>query len=79
MGWINVSKRLNVRSRRALRNKLAEVFSDKIKVLPVDMQDILLDDLVTAFENRLSMFSQVKSSLSPEFELAEASTEQVIA
>ncbi len=66
-------------SRKVLRNKMAEVFSDEIKALPVEMRYILLDDLVTAFENRLSVFSQAKSSLpSIEFELA-ARNEQVIA
>ena len=73
-------KQLNGKSRKALRNKLAEVFIDEIKVLPVDMQNIFLDDLVTAFENRLSMFSQVKSSLPlMEFELADRRTERVVA
>jgi len=73
-------KQLNGKSRKALRNKLAEVFIDEIKVLPVDMQNIFLDDLVTAFENRLSMFSQVNSSLPlMEFELADRRTERVVA
>ncbi|MGA3112435.1 MAG: hypothetical protein ABSE15_10485 [Candidatus Bathyarchaeia archaeon] len=73
-------KQLNGKSRKALRNKLAEVFIDEIKVLPVDMQNIFLDDLVTAFENRLSMFTQVKSSLPlMEFELADRRTERVVA
>jgi hypothetical protein len=71
-------KQLNGKNRKALRNKLAEVFIDEIKVLPVDMQNIFLDDLVTAFENRLSMFSQVNSSLPlMEFKLADQRTEQV--
>ena len=73
-------KQLNGKNRKALRNKLAEVFIDEIKVLPVDMQNIFLDDLVTAFENRLSMFSQVNSSLPlMEFELADRRTERVVA
>ena len=45
---------------KVLRNKMAEVFSEEIKALPVEMRYILLDDLVTAFENRLSIFSQSK-------------------
>jgi len=40
---------------------MAEVFNDEIKALPVEIQYILLDDLVTAFENRLSIFGQAKS------------------
>ena len=53
-------KQVSTKNRKVLRNKMAEVFSDRIKALPVGMQYILLDDLVTAFENRLSMFSQVQ-------------------
>jgi hypothetical protein len=51
----------NIKSRKVLRNKMAEVFNDEIKALPAEVQYILLDDLVTAFENRLSIFSQAKS------------------
>ena len=53
---------LNIRNRKELRNKMAEVFNDIIKTLPAEMQYVLLDDLVTAFEMRLSVFSQTKSS-----------------
>ena len=51
----------NIKSRKILRNKMAEVFNDEIKALPAEVQYIVLDDLVTAFENRLSIFSQAKS------------------
>jgi hypothetical protein len=51
----------NIKTRKVLRNKMAEVFNDEIKALPAEVQYILLDDLVTAFENRLSIFSQAKS------------------
>ncbi len=58
---------------------MAEVFSDKIKTLPTEMQYILLDDLVTAFENRLSIFSQAKSSrILADFEFA-INSEKIIA
>ena len=78
MEWLDMLKLVRVKNRKALRNKMAEVFSDQIKVLPTEMQDILLDDLVTAFENRLSLFYQVKSSVPLiEFELA-AKREQVV-
>jgi len=78
MEWLDMLKLVRVKNRKALRNKMAEVFSDQIKVLPTEMQDISLDDLVTAFENRLSLFYQVKSSVPLiEFELA-AKREQVV-
>jgi len=40
---------------------MAEVFSEKIQDLPVELQYILLDDLVTAFECRLSLFHHTKA------------------
>ncbi len=74
-----MSKQINIKDRKALRNEMAEVFSDRIKALPSEMQYILLDDLVTAFENRLSVFSKVKSSQpSVDFELT-VDSEQVLA
>jgi len=60
MGRMRMLKQVSTKNRKELRNKMAEVFSDRIKALPLGMQHILLDDLVTAFENRLSMFSQVQ-------------------
>jgi hypothetical protein len=35
---------------------MATVFSEKIKGLSVELQKILLDDMATAFENRLIVF-----------------------
>lgn len=57
---------------------MAEVFGDLIKALPVELQYIMLDDLVTAFENRLSTFSRVQSGQHIEVELT-VNSEQVIA
>ena len=69
----------NTKNRKVLRNKMAEVFNDEIKALPMEVQYILLDDLVTAFENRLSIFSQARSRpLLEDIELA-IDNEQVIA
>lgn len=68
-----------MRNRKELRNKMAEVFSERIKTLPVEMQYILLDDLVTAFENRLSVFSQAKSGQAlADFEFAVDSEKIVV-
>lgn len=73
-----MSKQINAKKRRTLRNQLAEVFGDKIKTLPPEMRYILLDDLVTAFENRLSALSKVQSSqASVDFELTVSSDELV--
>ena len=42
---------------------MAKVFGDKIEKMPCELQNILLDDLVTAFENRLDVLSQAQSNL----------------
>jgi len=39
---------------------MATVFGEKIKGLFVEMQKILLDDMVTAFENRFNTFKRAK-------------------
>jgi hypothetical protein len=44
---------LRIKRRKALKIKMAQVFSEEIKMFPMEMRNILLDDLVTAFENRL--------------------------
>ncbi len=68
----------NIKKRKMLRDKMAEVFGDIIKALPVELQYILLDDLVTAFENRLSALSGIQSGQHIDVELA-VNSEQVIA
>ena len=38
---------------------MAAVFGEKIQTLSADHQMILIDDLVTAFENRLAVLNRV--------------------
>jgi hypothetical protein len=54
---------LNSKNRKQLKNKMAEVFSNRIQTLTVEMQNILLDDLITAFENRFDVLNRVQSNL----------------
>ena len=56
-------KKTNNTDRKALKSKMAEALNDEIKMLPVGMQEILLDDLVTAFQNRVKVVKQVTSNL----------------
>ena len=73
-------EQFNEKSRKALRNKMAEVFSENIKTLPDEMRYILLDDLVTAFENRLSIFCQSKHGhAATEFEFELEDDERILA
>ena len=46
------------KGRRALEAKMASVFSEKLNELSTELQKILLDDMVTAFENRLKVLNR---------------------
>jgi hypothetical protein len=47
-----------IKGRRELETKMAAVFGEKIKNLSTELQRILLDDMVTAFENRLKVLNR---------------------
>jgi len=49
--------------RTALESQMATVFADKIKVLSTDLQKILIDDMVTAFENRLNVLNKAQRNI----------------
>ena len=46
------------KSREELEAKMADVLSTEIKELSTELQQILIDDMVTAFENRLNVFTR---------------------
>ena len=45
------------KDRKELEAKLANVFDEKINNLSTELREILLDDMVTAFENRLNVLN----------------------
>jgi hypothetical protein len=45
-------------SRDALEAKMATVLSAEIKKLSTELQQILIDDMVTAFENRITVLNR---------------------
>ncbi|MCX8150285.1 MAG: hypothetical protein N3D85_02105 [Candidatus Bathyarchaeota archaeon] len=49
--------------RTTLETQMAAVFADKIKVLSTDLQKILIDDMVTAFENRLNVLNKIQKNI----------------
>ena len=55
-----MKQNLSLKSRYQLETKMAAVFNDEIKKLSTDLQKILLDDMVTAFENRLNVLNKVE-------------------
>jgi hypothetical protein len=56
----SLNQQLAVKGRKELEAKMATVFGEKIKGLSVELQKILLDDMVTAFESRLIVFKRAK-------------------
>jgi hypothetical protein len=58
-------KQFAEKSRKEIEAKLAHVFVDEIDNLPSELRAILLDDMVTAFENRINVLNNltVKTAL----------------
>jgi len=56
-------KQLTSKNRKQLKNKIAQALNDNISTLSATMQDILLDDLVTAFESRYEVLNQAQLNL----------------
>ena len=52
-------KQIAIKERKKLEAKLADVFQEKISELSTELREILLDDMVTAFENRLNVLNHV--------------------
>jgi hypothetical protein len=52
---------IKVKNRDALEAKMADVFGEKIKELSTDLQQILMDDMVTAFENRINVLNRART------------------
>ena len=50
-------KQIADKDRKELEAKLANVFDEEINGLSTELREILLDDMVTAFENRLNVLN----------------------
>ena len=51
-------KQFGEKDRKELETKLATAFEPNIDKLSTELREILLDDMVTAFENRLNVLTQ---------------------
>jgi hypothetical protein len=47
------------KERKEIEAKLAVAFNDEINCLSTELREILLDDMVTAFKNRLNVLINV--------------------
>lgn len=63
-GGGSLKENIGFKQRKELEEKLANVFKENLKTLSTELQRILVDDLVTAFQNRINvlMRAQKKSS-----------------
>jgi len=51
----SLKQNIPLKKRQELETKMAKVFKENIKGLSTELQKILLDDLVTAFQNRINV------------------------
>lgn len=52
------------RKREELQSKLAKALKENIKELSAELQKILIDDMVTAFENRINVLTRAQAKRS---------------
>jgi hypothetical protein len=57
----SLEKTISPRTRKQLQRKMLDLFVDEMEQLPRDLQWVLADDLVTAFNNRLAAFIRTQS------------------
>ena len=66
-------QRLETQQRKKLEAEMARIFKENISVLSTEFQKILLDDMITAFQNRMIalMHAQQKGIEAPTLEIEE--------
>lgn len=64
-------QRLETQQRKKLEAEMARIFKENISVLSTEFQKILLDDMVTAFQNRIIVLirAQAKGIDAPTLEI----------
>ena len=56
-------KQLTSKNRKELKNKISEALNENISALSPGMQNILVDDLISAFESRFEVLSHAQLNL----------------
>ncbi|MCK4669507.1 hypothetical protein KAT21_05255 [Candidatus Bathyarchaeota archaeon] len=59
-----MNQNLNLNQRKELEGRMAEVLKENINVLSTELQEILLDDMVTAFQNRIKVLIRAQEKRS---------------
>ena len=56
-----MEKSFTPKNRKKLQKMMLEAFTSEIQTLTPELQSILADDLVTAFQNRLMVFQKIQT------------------
>jgi hypothetical protein len=59
-----LKQNMTLKQRKELEAKVTEVFKENIQTLSTELQKILVDDLVTAFQNRINVLIRVQRKTS---------------
>ncbi|MEM2971754.1 MAG: hypothetical protein QW270_04955 [Candidatus Bathyarchaeia archaeon] len=59
-----MKQKLTLKQRKDLEAKMARVFKENVRGLSTELQKILLDDLVTAFQNRINVLMRAQEKRS---------------
>ena len=59
-----MKQNMTLKQRKELETKMSKVFKENVKELSLELQKILLDDLVTAFENRINVLIRAQEKRS---------------
>ena len=60
-----MEKMLSSNERKRLQEIMMKAFKNEIQALSPELQYLLTDDLVTAFQNRLSVFQRIQAKTTP--------------
>ncbi len=63
-GGKSLKYKITLKQRKELETKMAKVFKENLKGLSAELQKILLDDLVTAFQNRINVLIRAQEKRS---------------
>lgn len=59
-----MNQNITFKQRKELEEKMAKVFKENIDVLSMELQEILVDDMVTAFQNRINVLIRAQEKRS---------------
>jgi hypothetical protein len=60
IGGGSLKQHISSKARKDLQVKMAKVLRQNIRTLSIEMQRILVDDMVTAFENRTRVLTRIQ-------------------